>query len=267
VTPRPLARAIILAAGCGRRLGALGEDTAKCLLSFGGQTLIERHVSALHEIGVREIAVVVGHQHAAVQSALAELTHRPRPQTVFNPSFAQGSIVSLWHARHLLAKGGDVLLMDADVLGPSALLAHLAACAGDLFLLDRAFDDREAEAVKLCVRGARLVEFRKQIDPDLEFDSAGESVGFFRLTESTARELAARCEAYVRAERTEEPYEEAIRDLLLAAPDRFGFCDVTGIPWIEIDFPEDVEKARTAILPKISQYAAGGGRAASGLPA
>ena len=49
-------------------------------------------------------------------------------------------------------------------------------------------------------------------------------------------------------------YEEPIRDMILASnlndptnPARFGFEDISGLPWTEIDFPEDVVKARTLI--------------------
>jgi choline kinase len=50
-----------------------------------------------------------------------------------------------------------------------------------------------------------------------------------------------------------EPYEEAIRDVLLAEPRQFGYEDVTGLPWIEIDFPEDVKRARDDILPRLHE--------------
>jgi choline kinase len=49
-------------------------------------------------------------------------------------------------------------------------------------------------------------------------------------------------------------YEEPIRDMIIASssisacnPGRFGFEDISGLPWTEIDFPEDVVKARTLI--------------------
>lgn len=51
--------------------------------------------------------------------------------------------------------------------------------------------------------------------------------------------------------RHDEPHEEVIRELLLERPGDFSYEDVTGIPWLEIDFPEDIEKAREQILPKI----------------
>ena len=33
----------------------------------------------------------------------------------------------------------------------------------------------------------------------------------------------------------------------------FAFEDITGLPWIEIDFTKDVERAKTEILPRISK--------------
>ena len=58
----------------------------------------------------------------------------------------------------------------------------------------------------------------------------------------------------LRQGRSHEPYEETIRDVLLTSPrGKFAFEDITGLPWIEIDFAEDVERAKTEILPQISE--------------
>ena len=83
----------------------------------------------------------------------------------------------------------------------------------------------------------------------------GESVGFFRLSAQTAAELASRADAYVDGGRRGEEYEEPIRDMILdrtldSASGRFGFEDISGLPWTEIDFPEDVMKA-SLLLPEL----------------
>ena len=95
------------------------------------------------------------------------------------------------------------------------------------------------------------MEFRKQIDKDLHFDVQGESVGFFRFSAATSIKLAKQLQSYIDKQRVAEPYEEVIRDLLLAEPEIFAFEDITGIPWIEIDYPEDIERAQQQILKKI----------------
>jgi choline kinase len=56
----------------------------------------------------------------------------------------------------------------------------------------------------------------------------------------------------LRQGRRHEPYEEAIRDVLLTSQrGTFSFEDITGMSWIEIDFSADVERARSEILPRI----------------
>ena len=57
---------------------------------------------------------------------------------------------------------------------------------------------------------------------------------------------------YIDRGEDETPYEEIIRDLLLAKPEQYSFEDVSGLPWLEIDFPDDVVKARDIILPKLT---------------
>ena len=69
-------------------------------------------------------------------------------------------------------------------------------------------------------------------------------MGFFRFDAATAGELADRVEDYVRSGRRMLEYEEPIRDMIMqSAAGRFGYEDISGLPWTEIDFPEDVAKA------------------------
>lgn len=240
-------RAILLAAGSGRRLGV---SHPKCLLRFGERTLLQRHLDTLASLQIAQVAIVTGYERAQVEDQLAHV--QARPALLFNPEFARGSAVSLWRAREWLRAGDDVLLMDADVLYAPALLEKLAAQSGSALLVDRSYDDRAGEAVKVCRAGGRIVEFRKQLAEDLRFDEAGESVGFFRLSAEMARALATRVERYIEAGRLDEPYEEPLRELLLASPERFEVCDATGMPWIEIDFPSDVKRAREQVLPRLA---------------
>jgi choline kinase len=257
-------RAIILAAGRGNRLGPLGDRLPKCLLRFGGESLLERHLAGLRALAVREVGVVIGHRAGDVITELHRLAAWTRPAVLYNPDFERGSVVSLSAASALLEGGGDVLVMDADVLYDPAVLERVVRAPGNRFLLDRNFDDTGGEAVKLCVRDGSLVELRKALPADLVYDFAGESVGFFRFDESMSRALAARTAAYVAAGRGGEPHEEAIRDLLLEAPSRFAYEDVTGLPWIEIDFPEDVARAEREILPRLRSHRPGASPAATG---
>jgi choline kinase len=121
--------------------------------------------------------------------------------------------------------------------------------------LNRALIDRDFEAgdepVKLCVKDGVPVELRKQLAADLKYDTIGESVGFFRFDAAGARRLAAIVSGYVARDCGHLPHEEAVRDLLLEGSQIVDVADVTGAPWIEIDFPTDVVRAAHEVLPQL----------------
>jgi len=248
-----LMRAIILAAGRGVRL-QLPEDSQlpKCLLRFGGMTLLERHLRMLKSAGVEDVVLAVGFRHELVAAELTRLRWKPAPEMVLNEEFELGSVLTVHTAADALCRGGDILLMDADVLYDERILKTLLAGSRPVnrLLIDRDFQAGD-EPVKLCVRGGVPIELRKQLAADLKFDTIGESVGFFRFEQTGARRLAALVAGYVDGGRAHMPHEEAVRDLLRERCDLFEVADVSGLPWIEIDFPNDVVRAAQEVLPQL----------------
>ena len=241
-------RALILAAGVGRRLGdghPDGQHLPKALLRFGGRSLIARHLHLLRGGGITDITFVLGYGAAHIRAELATLG-APPAGVVINPDFRLGSVVSLHAGRDVLRSGAPVILMDADVLYDPRLMERLLTSdRPNCLLLDREIEPGD-EPVKLCVSGGHIVDFHKR--PRVAHEWHGESVGFFRFTPDNAAELADRAETYVATGRGHMEYEEPIRDMILeSAADRFGFEDISGLPWTEIDFPEDVEKARALL--------------------
>ncbi|MEN8131356.1 MAG: phosphocholine cytidylyltransferase family protein [Pseudomonadota bacterium] len=244
--------AIILAAGVGRRLGETDQRPPKSLLRFGGKSLLQRHLEDLQRHGIEQIYITVGHQAQAIEEEIGSLDLQSRVTTVYNPHYIKGSVISLWSMRDQLTGGEDIVLMDADVLYDHRIIEKLTSTeTPNCFLLDRDFEPGD-EPVKLCIRDGIPIEFRKQISTGLFYDSCGESVGFFRFSSQTATRLFQSCEHYVSQRLDDTPYEEAIRDLLLETPTEFGFLDITGLPWIEIDFLEDIERAERIILPQLT---------------
>ena len=244
-------RAIILAAGRGMRLQQTEDQHhPKCLLPFGGMTLLERHLRLLAEVGVTDIVLALGFRHGLVEAELDRLGWLPRPEIVLNPGFELGSVLTVHTVAEAMTRGGDVLLMDADVLYDARIAAALVAGAGRVnrVLIDRDFEPGD-EPVKVCVQAGVPIELRKNLAGDLKFDTIGESIGFFRFDEGGARRLATLVAGYVASDRANMPHEEAVRDLILERSQVIEVSDVTGAPWIEIDFPTDVVRAAQEVLP------------------
>ena len=214
-------RAVILAAGVGRRLG---RDKPKILLQFGGRTLLERHLAILSALGVNDVVIGIGHEALAIERALEELG-QTNVSTVYNPDYEQGSILTLWRVREALTAGGPVLLMDGDVLYDRRVLEPLIETRhADCLLVDRTFEPGD-EPVKVGVVDGVPTDFGKTIDPAHE--PYGESVGFFRLSEQMARSLVETSGRMIEEGDNERPMEDAITAVIRAASPPFGFEDVT----------------------------------------
>jgi choline kinase len=245
-------KAIMLAAGVGRRL--YGDDDSqppKALLRFAGKSLLERHVEILRSVGIDEMVVVVGFRKEAIEEDIDRIGAADFVRTVENPEFREGPVISLWAAREEMRAGDSILFMDADVLYHRSLIDRLVETTTEnCFLLDRNFEVGE-DPVRLCIRDDVPVDFGKMIEG--QFDVVGEWPGFLRLSPDMARRVADETQTYVDRGKRTNTYEEAVRDVLLAAPSgSFGFVDITGIPWIEIDFPSDLLRAQRLVMPRLS---------------
>ena len=240
-------KAIVLAAGVARRLAPLTDHTHKCLLPVGGRSLLDRMLDSLAANGVQETVLVVGHCQDQVRSAAGSSRGSMRIAYVENPDYQKGSILSLWRAREAL-RSDHTLVMDADVLFPDRFLRGLLdAPAPSALLLDRGFHDT-GEEVKLYAVGSRVIALGKKFVPET-WEVVGEGIGFFKCGAAHADEYVRLMEESIQETGGANEYEDALHRLLARVP--VGWVDVTGLPWTEVDFAEDLRRAEVSILPQI----------------
>ena len=249
--------AIILAAGRGNRLADFNPDgRPKCLLEFGGRSLLARQLDILFQLGIKRTTLVLGYKAGLVVEHIGTLVSRPEIAFSYNPAYKDGSVLSLLAAHEVMTSGETVLVLDADVLfHPRILQVLIESHHENCFLIDQNFAPGD-EPVKIAIYQGRMVEFRKSLPVGLDFDTLGESVGFFKFDGNIATKIAQLCDGYRTEGLTGAPHEEALRDILLALPRAFSYEDISGLPWLEIDFPEDIERAIKEILPAIRADAA-----------
>jgi L-glutamine-phosphate cytidylyltransferase len=243
-------RGIILTAGRGDRLRPVTGNRPKCLATVGGCTILERQIRALRACGVTRIVVITGYRSDVVRRMCG-----PSIEFVHNPRYAvTNSLYSLWLARHLLGEGFVVL--NCDVVFHRQLLADLLTARYEDALLvafrgrDELYSDEE---MKLRVRNGRVTEISKTLG---DGDADGESIGIAKFGAAGAALLVGEMNRLVAS--------GAIRDWVPAA--FAGFCrrrplyavDHRGLPWIEIDSPNDYWRACTHIAPALDDAGTGG---------
>jgi choline kinase len=240
-------KAIILAAGVGKRFKEVTDQRPKCLIEIQGLTLLERTLHALGAAGVDEAVVVIGYRGDMISQAVGASCGGVRVRYVFNERYEKGAILSLWSARAEF--DDDILIMDADVLFPVRLIDRLVRSQHrNCFLLDSSSENTGEEQM-LLTRGGRVLNIVRGGSGD--FDVIGESVGFLKVARDDALLLRSILDDLVARGRDSIEHEEAFP--LFMTQRVIGFERVDDLPWTEIDFPEDLERAEHEVLPRIAE--------------
>ena len=238
-------KAIILAAGIGKRFKAVTEHIPKCLIEIQGQTLLERTLRALGTAGVTQAVVVIGYRGEMIEQKIGLRCGAVQVSYVHNTEYDRGAILSLWSAREEF--DDDVLIMDADVLFPAAMITRLIQSPHpNCFLLDTSATNTGEEQM-LLTRGGRVLTIIR--GGSGEYDLIGESIGFLKVCRDDAPLLRTILDNQIAQGRDTIEHEEAYPIFL---DQRFvGFEQVEDLPWIEIDFPADLEQVEREVLPRI----------------
>lgn len=238
---------VILAAGRGARLNGGNSSLPKCLVTLGGETLLARNIRLLRGAGVEDIVVVVGCAADAVRQSCRNVAG---VTFVENAHFAQtNSLFSLWLARDLLA--GGFVVMNCDVLlHPQLLTDLLTAHYDDALLVDFATEGTPYgdEEMKVRVRRGRIVEMSKRLDPS---EADGENLGVARFGAAGAQALGVELDRIVAAGDVMAWVPQAFTALAARRP--IHAIGTRGLPWLEIDFPEDYRRALDQVLPQIER--------------
>ena len=247
-------KALMLAAGVARRLyGDENDELPKALLHFNDQSLLQRHIERLQADGVMELVMIVGHRQddliAEVETVAPEGFVRP----ILIPRYKEGPLLSMAKGIDVLRGGTDVLFMNSDVLYHPLILEKLIRSPHrNCFIMDRQFQSN-ADQVLVCVNGGEVVDFGKGLGED--FELFGEWPGFLKISGEIAAKVANSTQGFIDRSDIEGPYEQAFREVLIGEPrGTFSVEDITGIPWTEIDFPDDVVHAGEVVMPSMEQF-------------
>jgi choline kinase len=253
-------RAIIIAAGRGKRLMPYTDETPKCLVPVDHRTILELQLEAFRAHGVDDIVMIRGYQRDELTRFCRAIDDRIR--FVDNTDWEHNNILeSLFCADAELA--GPVMLTYSDIVFTRAVVGSLAASSSDIALIiDRDFRDiyegrtehplPEAEVADLDGAGRVRRVGKRALPPD---EAWGEFIGLARLSAVGSTwfrdEWRALRERY--RGREDQPFERAptfraayLTDMLQHLIDLGRPIEPVGIhgSWREIDTVQDLERTR-----------------------
>ena len=123
-----MTRALILAAGQGKRLRPLTNDRPKCLVPLLGRSLLERQVSTIKKCGINDIHIVTGYCANQIKE-LGFLT------SINNQFKSTNMVESLFSAMPFLCREGDLIIAYGDIVYEASNLEALLKCDEEISLM------------------------------------------------------------------------------------------------------------------------------------
>jgi choline kinase len=239
-------KGIILAAGTGTRLNGTAIRP-KCLVEIGGMSLLRRQIRELRRSQINEIVVVLGFQADTIRSECGEGI-----QFVENSRFTQtSSLYSLWLARQHLTQGFVVL--NSDVLFHPQILKDLLESSHDDALLISYKQESTVplgdEEMKVKVKEDIVIDISKDMNP---IEADGENVGIVKFSPAGAKLLIQYMDDLIAKGSSNAWAPRAF--LEFAMHHKLHAVSTRGYPWIEIDFPEDYQRAVKEVYPSIESH-------------
>jgi len=234
-------KAIILSAGQGSRLLPLTADQPKCLIDFSGKSLIAWQIEALVANGIERIAVVTGFRDAKLDAVLAAIPQQGFSiGSLFNPFYkVADNLGSCWIARDEMDE--DFIILNGDTLVSPEIVARLIAGAHrPITVTIDVKPSYDLDDMKVQREGDRLLQIGKRLEPH---ETNAESIGMLAFSGEGPAIFRTQVEAMMRTpEGVLNWYLKAIH--ALAPSGVVGTVSIEGLPWAEVDFPEDLPIAR-----------------------
>jgi choline kinase len=256
-------RAILIAAGRGKRLGTHTDEIPKCMVDVAGQPILSRVWTALSSAGVDELVVIRGYRGDQLEAFVRSLV--PKAIFVDNPEWQTNNVLlSLACARRYLDRA--CFLTYSDIIFTPEVAQAAAASPADIGLvIDRDFrliyEGRtehplaEGEVSDLMPDGSVARVGKKALPAE---DAIGEFIGLAKLSERGAATCARTLDGLLAKfdGRDHEPFQRAatfrnayLTDLLQLLIDGGMHVDPVFIrgQWREIDTGQDLDRARELV--------------------
>jgi choline kinase len=270
MNPTKPTRAILIAAGRGKRLGAHTDEIPKCMVEVGGRPMLGWIWRALAASGVDELVVIRGYRGDVLETFVRGLV--PNVTFVDNVDWQTNNVLlSLACARAYLDRA--CYLTYSDIIFTPAVVAAAAAAPGDFGLvIDREFrtiyEGRtqhpldEGEVADLRADGAVARVGKRALPPA---DAVGEFIGLTKLSAAGAAASGAMLDVLAAryAGRQEQPFQRAaayrnayLTDLwqeLIDGGTRLDPVLIAG-QWREIDTGQDLDRARELVESNAKEW-------------
>ena len=242
-------KALILAAGRGKRLKPITHRIPKTLIKIEDKPILGHILSSIKSCGIKDVVIVTGYRHKLIKKYVGDGS-----KWGLNVSYCHNkeyknteNIYSVKLAANELL-GDDFVLINADDLFSPVILKRLVETEGDVVLAVDGEGTLGSEEMKVSVdENGKVVAVSKNLDPT---ESFGEDIGVMKFSKEGGKMFLDAIDQIINEKGPYFYFQEAL-DYLATQQYPITFVDVKDEPWIEIDDHFDLKWAKTPIVQMI----------------
>ena len=233
-------KAIILAAGTGKRLRPFTDRLPKCLAPVNGVPILINALRQLNSAGIIEVVIVVGHHKEKIRERVKDNFNGMQVTYIESEVYDKtNNVYSLWLAREHMTQ--DVLLLEGDVFFEKQLIDRMLATSGNIAAVARCQSFMSGTVVRVDSEDS-IQEMLDAVHQGSGFDysDAFKTVNIWLFRGDFLRDyFLPKLEATIDAGEVNGYYESILgdRDYLPQHELLCVRCD--GVKWYEIDDEND----------------------------
>ena len=241
-------QAIILAAGMGRRLGALTRNNTKCMVSVNGITLIDRLLGQLSQLQLQRVIIVVGYKGQELKEHIGHrYDNKLKIEYVENPIYDKtNNIYSLALAKEQLQED-DTLLIESDLIFSDQLFPLIVQNPYPNLALVAKYESWMDGTMVRIDQEQNIVSFvPKKAFRYSDIDQYYKTVNIYKFSREFSRQkYVPFLDAYSKAMGLNEYYEQVLRVITLIDNVELKALPINDEKWYEIDDVQDLDIAET----------------------
>lgn len=240
-------QAIILAAGMGKRLKELTNDSAKCMIKVNGVSLIERMLSQLDKLKLSGIIVVVGYKAEKLISFISSLALKTPIKFVTNEIYYKtNNIYSLYLAKDYLLNE-DTLLLESDLIFTDAIYRKIIKDKYHSLALVAKYESWMDGTVVTLDENNNIISFIGKSQYDFnDIDKYYKTVNIYKFSKQFSNtHYVPFLEAYIMSQGSNAYYEQVLKVIGLLDKPEMKAAVLEDETWYEIDDAQDLDIAES----------------------
>lgn len=238
-------KALILAAGFGKRLQPITNTIPKSMVDVNGTPLLVNVLNNLTELGIKDIGIVVGHMASYIKENIGTEWKGASISYFENSRYREtNNVVSLNMAQSFC--DDDMLMLECDIYYHKELLEALLAGKGECSILVSPFNPQTMDGSVVRVDGDKAVELvlGKWQGQNFDYTNTRKTVNIYRFEKAFVEKYMPLIKWYVENVGEQSFYEKILGSLMYLREFDMRVVEVPEETWCEVDDAADLARAR-----------------------